>query len=79
MDIQHIVLPEAGKDYPHDWDELPDRFGSEEGLTRHTQMWPNPCTEAALHPAERPPRRGPVSAIRIERLFARIPRQEVRR
>ncbi|MBI3367454.1 MAG: IS1595 family transposase, partial [Burkholderiales bacterium] len=30
MNIQHRVLPEAGKDYPHNWNEFLDWFGSEE-------------------------------------------------
>ncbi|MDP3820090.1 MAG: IS1595 family transposase, partial [Burkholderiales bacterium] len=30
MDIQHIAAPEAGKDYPRNWNEFLDWFGSEE-------------------------------------------------
>ena len=42
MDIQHIVLPEAGKDYPHNWSEFLDWFGSEEACLSYLERlrWP---------------------------------------
>jgi len=30
MDTQHIAAPEASKDYPGNWNEFLDWFGSEE-------------------------------------------------
>ena len=42
MDIQQIVLPEAGKDYPHNWNEFLDWFGSEEACLSYLERlrWP---------------------------------------
>ena len=42
MDIQHIVLPEAGKDYPRNWNAFLDWFGSEEACLAYLERlrWP---------------------------------------
>jgi len=42
MDIQHIALPEAGKDYPRNWNEFLDWFGSEEACLAYLERlrWP---------------------------------------
>ena len=42
MDIQHIALPVAGKDYPRNWNEFLDRFGSEEACLAYLEglRWP---------------------------------------
>ena len=42
MDIQHIVMPEAGKDYPRNWNEFLDWFGSEEACLAYLERlrWP---------------------------------------
>jgi len=42
MDIQHIATPEAGKDYPHNWNEFLDWFGSEEACLGYLERlrWP---------------------------------------
>jgi transposase-like protein len=42
MDIQHIVLPEAGKDYPRNWNAFLDWFGSEAACLAYLERlrWP---------------------------------------
>ncbi len=42
MDIQHIAAPEAGKDYPRNWNEFLDWFGSEEACLTYLERlrWP---------------------------------------
>ncbi|MDP1649558.1 MAG: IS1595 family transposase [Rubrivivax sp.] len=42
MDIQHIATPEAGKDYPSNWNEFLDWFGSEEACLGYLERlrWP---------------------------------------
>ena len=42
MDIQHIAMPEAGKDYPRNWNEFLDWFGSEEACLAYLERlrWP---------------------------------------
>ena len=42
MDIQHIVVPEAGKDYPRNWNAFLDWFGSEEACLAYLERlrWP---------------------------------------
>lgn len=42
MDIQHIAVPEAGKDYPRNWSEFLDWFSSEEACQAYLQglRWP---------------------------------------
>src|SRR5450755_4697195 len=37
MDIQHIVTPEAGKDYPRNWNEFLDWFASEEACLAYLE------------------------------------------
>ncbi|HWK84416.1 MAG TPA: transposase, partial [Caldimonas sp.] len=41
MDI-HVVAPEAGKDYPRNWNEFLDWFGSEEACLSYLERlrWP---------------------------------------
>lgn len=43
MDIQHIAAPEAGKDYPRNWNEFLDWFGSEEACLGYLERlrWPH--------------------------------------
>ena len=36
MDV-HIVVPEAGKDYPRNWNEFLDWFGSEEACLAYLE------------------------------------------
>jgi transposase-like protein len=42
MDIQHIVVPEAGKDYPRNWNAFLDWFGTEEACLAYLERlrWP---------------------------------------
>ena len=42
MDIQHIAVPEAGKDYPRNWNEFLDWFSSEEACLAYLEQlrWP---------------------------------------
>jgi hypothetical protein len=42
MDIQHIATPEAGKDYPRNWNEFLDWFGSEGACQAYLERlrWP---------------------------------------
>jgi hypothetical protein len=42
MYIQHIATPEAGKDYPRNWNEFLDWFGSEEACLGNLERlrWP---------------------------------------
>jgi hypothetical protein len=42
MDIQHIAVPEAGKDYPRNWNEFLDWFGTEEACLGYLERlrWP---------------------------------------
>jgi len=42
MDIQSSVTPEAGKDYPRNWNEFLDRFASEEACLAYLEglRWP---------------------------------------
>ena len=42
MYIQHIAAPEAGKDYPRNWNEFLDWFGSEESCLAYLERlrWP---------------------------------------
>lgn len=42
MDIQHIVTPAAGKDYPRNWNEFLDWFASEEACLAYLEglRWP---------------------------------------
>ena len=42
MDIQSIVTPEAGKDYPRNWNEFLDWFASEEACLEYLEelRWP---------------------------------------
>ena len=42
MDIQHIAVPEAGKDYPRNWSEFLDWFSSEEACLSYLEglRWP---------------------------------------
>jgi hypothetical protein len=42
MDIQHIAAPEAGKDYPCNWNEFLDWFGSEASCLAYLERlrWP---------------------------------------
>ena len=42
MDIQHIAVPETGKDYPRNWNEFLDWFGSEEACLGYLERlrWP---------------------------------------
>ena len=42
MDIQHIAVPEAGKDYPRNWSEFLDGFSSEEACLAYLEglRWP---------------------------------------
>ena len=42
MDIQHIATPEAGKDYPRNWNDFLDWFGSEEACLAYLERlrWP---------------------------------------
>jgi hypothetical protein len=37
MDIQSIVTPEAGKDYPRNWNEFLDWFASEEACLTYLE------------------------------------------
>ena len=37
MDIQHIAVPEAGKDYPRNWNEFLNWFGSEEACLAYLE------------------------------------------
>ena len=37
MDIQHIATPEAGKDYPGNWNEFLDWLGSEEACLAYLE------------------------------------------
>ncbi len=42
MDIQHIVVPEAGKEYPRNWNAFLDWFGTEEACLAYLERlrWP---------------------------------------
>ena len=42
MDIQHIVVPEAGKDHPRNWNAFLDWFGTEEACLAYLERlrWP---------------------------------------
>lgn len=42
MDIQHTALPEAGKDYPRNWNEFLDWFASEASCLAYLERlrWP---------------------------------------
>ena len=42
MDIQHIAVPVAGEDYPRNWNEFLDWFGSEEACLAYLERlrWP---------------------------------------
>jgi hypothetical protein len=42
MDVQHIAAPEAGKDYPRNWNEFLDWFSSEEACLAYLEglRWP---------------------------------------
>jgi transposase-like protein len=42
MDIQHIAVSESGKDYPRNWNEFLDWFGSEEACVTYLERlrWP---------------------------------------
>ena len=42
MNVQHIVAPEAGKDYPRNWSEFLDWFASEEACLAYLERlrWP---------------------------------------
>jgi hypothetical protein len=42
MDIQSSVTPEAGKDYPRNWNEFLDWFASEEACLAYLEglRWP---------------------------------------
>jgi predicted RNA-binding Zn-ribbon protein involved in translation (DUF1610 family) len=42
MDIQHNAVPVAGKDYPRNWNEFLDSFGSEEACQAYLEglRWP---------------------------------------
>ena len=42
MDIQHIATPEAGKDYPRNWSEFLDWFGTEQACLAYLERlrWP---------------------------------------
>ncbi len=42
MDVQHIAVPEAGKDYPRNWNEFLDWFSSEEACLAYLEQlrWP---------------------------------------
>ena len=42
MNTQHIAAPEAGKDYPRNWNEFLDWFGSEEACLAYLERlrWP---------------------------------------
>ena len=51
MDIQHIAAPEAGKDYPRNWNEFLDWFGSEEACLGYWSSFAGPkdsCVRAAV-------------------------------
>src|SRR6266700_5055042 len=52
MDIQHIAVPEAGKDYPRNWNEFLDWFSSEEACRAYLQglRWPQGfvCTSCGV-------------------------------
>ena len=50
MDIQHIVVPEAGKDYPRNWNEFLDWFGTEEACLAYLERlrWPQEFVCPAL-------------------------------
>jgi len=56
MDIQHIAVPEAGKDYPRNWSEFLDWFSSEEACLAYLEglRWPRgfvcPSCGAACEP-----------------------------
>jgi transposase-like protein len=43
MDIQHIAAPEAGKDYPRNWNEFLDWFSDEEACLAYLERlrWPD--------------------------------------
>lgn len=43
MDIQHIASPEAGKDYPSNWNDFLDWFSSEDACSAYLERlrWPN--------------------------------------
>jgi hypothetical protein len=43
MDIQHIAMPKAGKDYPRNWNAFLDLFGSEEACLAYLEQlrWPH--------------------------------------
>jgi len=43
MDVQHIAVPEAGKDYPRNWNEFLDWFGSEAACLGYLERlrWPH--------------------------------------
>ncbi len=43
MDIQHIAVPVAGKDYPRNWSEFLDWFANEQACLAYLQKlrWPD--------------------------------------
>jgi transposase-like protein len=56
MDVQHSAAPEAGKDYPRNWSEFLDWFGSEEACLAYLERlrWPGGFVCPACGVAEQP-------------------------
>jgi hypothetical protein len=56
MDIQHIAVPEAGKDYPRNWSEFLDWFSREEACLAYLEglRWPQGlCARPVARPVNR--------------------------